>query len=289
MDIRPGVHRDLAGVAALAARLQVDPTSAIAYLGAEADGITNELAEIDWRSVSTLAFDGDRMIGWLAGDIDAELGRVYWLGPFVDVVDVDTWKVVASRLYESCSGLMPPEMTQEEMAIDVRFQRCERWAVGHGFTPGTGSSVLVLDTDLVGPALGFRAVCDDDLATLGALHEELFPGTHTTGRQLVEDRDDRHVRLVAEIEGSLAGYVAFEFQPDGAGYLDFLGVAPRFRRCGLAAQLVRAAVAALTERGATPISLTVRVDNVGARALYASLGFTEERVIVPLRKGFAVA
>ncbi len=45
----------------------------------------------------------------------------------------------------------------------------------------------------------------------------------------------------------------------------------------------------LAERGATPINLTVRVDNVGARALYASLGFTEERVILPLRKGFAVA
>ena len=139
------------------------------------------------------------------------------------------------------------------------------------------------------PEIELRSARDDDLSQLGALHEALFPGTHATGRQLVEDRDVDHVRLVAEIEGRVAGYVAFEVQPDGSGYLDFLGVATEFRRRGLAAQLVRAAVTELVDRGASSIHLTVRENSHGARALYVGLGFEEERVIRPLRKGFTLA
>lgn len=285
MQIRQATDGDLMAMAEFASRLQVDPTSAIPYLGVEAGGIESELAEIDWRAVSALAFEDDRLIGWLVGDIDDELGRVFWWGPFVTAGD---WDGVASLLHGDCSKLLRPEITEEEMAIDSRFVRCQIWAAEHGFAAEMGSLALVLDSDPWDSELEIRAVRDDDLATLGALHEELFPGTHTTGRGLVEDRDDDHVRLVTEIDGLLAGYVAFEFQPDGAGYLDFLGVSPRFQRRGLGTQLVRAAVASLGRRGAAPIHLTVREDNRGARQLYGSLGFTEERLIRPLRKGFSI-
>lgn len=285
MEIRVAREGDLTAMSELAGRLQADPTCAIAYLGVEAAGIYNELAEIDWCSVSAVAIDDDRPVGWLLGDTDAELGRVYWLGPFVTAT---IWDEVASQLYTCCAGLLPAGMTQEEMAIDSRFERYERWAAAHGFVAGTGSLALVMDGEPPTTDVEFRHVRDDDLATVGALHDELFPGTHTTGRQLVEHRDDDHVRLVAELDGSLAGYVAFEVQPDGAGYLDFLGVTPNSRGRGLGTELVRAAVTMLVRRGAAPIHLTVRDDNSGARALYASLGFTEERVIRPLRKGFAL-
>jgi ribosomal-protein-alanine N-acetyltransferase len=286
MQIRQARAGDLRAMAELAGRLQADPTSAIPYLGVAVDGIENELAEIDWRSVSALAFDHDRLTGWLVGDVDGELGRVFWLGPFVAEGD---WDDVASRLYTGCSKLLRPETTEEEMAVDSRFVRCQSWAAGQGFVAETGSLALVLDSDPWDLAPEIRAVRDDDLAALGPLHEELFPGTHTTGRQLVEGRDEDHVRLVADIDGVLAGYVAFEVQPDGAGYLDFLGVSSDFRRRGLGTQLVRAAVASLGRRGAAPIHLTVREDNGGARRLYGSFGFAEERVIRPLRKGFSIA
>ena len=290
MDIRSATEADLVPIAELAARLQTDPARTVVYLGADAAGIEAELAEIDWRSISALAFDDDRLLGWLIGDADAELGRVFWLGPFVADSGLDTgeWNEIASQLYTSCHGLLPAEMTEEEIAIDARFERCDTWAQAHGFAPDSESLVLVLESDVEGPSLAVRHVVDNDLELLGALHEQLFPGTHATGRQLVEDGDDDHVRLVTEIDGKPAGYVAFEFQPDGAGYIDFLGVADSNRRRGLGAQLVRAAVEALHRRGAAPVNLTVREDNRAARDLYISLGFREERVIRPLRKGFAV-
>jgi ribosomal-protein-alanine N-acetyltransferase len=283
MEFRVAVDGDLMAMSRMAANMQADPAGAIAYLGVGADGIAGELADIDWCSVSALAVDGERLTGWLVGDVDPELGRVFWLGPFVSA---DDWEAVATGLYTNCSGQLPSDVSEQEMAIDSRFERLERWAASLGFAPGHGSAALVLEAEVDDPEVTTRPVVDADLGQLGALHEQLFPGTHTTGRQLVMERDRRHGRLVVEVDGVLAGYVAYELQPDGAGYIDFLGVTDRFRGAGLGAQLVRASVVELRRLEADPIHLTVRQDNHAARALYASLGFTEERVIRPLRKGF---
>jgi ribosomal protein S18 acetylase RimI-like enzyme len=105
---------------------------------------------------------------------------------------------------------------------------------------------------------------------------------------LVTSAGPDRIRLVVERDGDVAGYVAVERQPDGNGYVDFLGVAPGHRRRGLGAELVRAGVAALAELGCRRFHLTVREADTGARALYAGLGFTEERVIRPFRRGFSL-
>jgi ribosomal protein S18 acetylase RimI-like enzyme len=136
--------------------------------------------------------------------------------------------------------------------------------------------------------LPFRPVTSDDLATVGRLHDALFPNTHTTGAALVATRDPAKRRLVVELEGEVVGYVAVERQADGGGYIDFLGVDPAHRRRGIGAGLVRAGVAALGELRCDHFELTVREANTGARALYSSLGFVEERVIVPFRRGFTL-
>ena len=285
MHVRPATETDLDALADLAARLQIRPERHIASLGVERAGIYEEIAEIDWRSVSSLAFDQDRLVGWLVGDCDAELGRVYWLGPFVEATD---WEQVAGELYDAARGLVPADISQEEFAIDARFDRLERWATTIGFSAEPGSYALRLGSSL-GPAhREMRPVAPDDLATVGALHEELFPGTHTTARQLITDCDDRHIRLVTEVDGHAAGYIAVERQPDGSGYIDFLGVAASYRCRGLGAELVRAGVAELRRIESDPIHLTVREDNAGALALYASLGFTVDRTIRPVRKGFSL-
>lgn len=285
MDVRAAVDGDLAAMAGLAGRLQTDPAAVIAYLGVEAGSIRVDLEQIDWRSVSALAFDHDRLVGWLVGEVDAELGRVFWLGPFVDSVD---WASVADRLYTHCSSRLPPGVDEQEMAVDIRFERCQRWAVTVGFAADEGSSALRLERHLEPPGIPIRPADPDDVATVGALHDELFAGTHTSGRRLVLGGDPRHIRLVAEFEGAVAGYVAVELQSDGSGYIDYLGVAPLHRRRGVGAELVKAGVAALRRLDAAPIHLTVREGNHGARSLYASLGFTEEQVIRPLRKGFSL-
>ena len=139
------------------------------------------------------------------------------------------------------------------------------------------------------PSIPVRAAAEGDVERVGRLHDELFPDTHTPGHRLVSGADDTHLRLVAERAGELLGYVAVELQPDGTGYVDFIGVEPSRRRQGIGAELIRAGVHELRAIGCESAHLTVRENSEAARALYASLGFAEERLIIPLRKGFSLA
>jgi ribosomal protein S18 acetylase RimI-like enzyme len=60
------------------------------------------------------------------------------------------------------------------------------------------------------------------------------------------------------------------------GHVTDLYVHPQERRRGVARALMARIVEALQERGVAYVGLDVRVDNVGARALYDRLGFVEE-------------
>ncbi|MGI9644992.1 MAG: GNAT family N-acetyltransferase [Ilumatobacteraceae bacterium] len=278
---------ELSALSEFAASLQVDPTTHCVYLGTAAAGIAAELAEATWQDVSAVAVAGDEIVGLLVGDVDPDMGRVWWLGPFVRA---DDWESVADALLAAGGEQLLAAVTEEEMAVDARFERCRHWAARHGYTEDEGSHILQLDGPVdAPPKMPVREIHDDDHPAVIRLHEELFPGTHTTGEQLVAGHDAKHRRLVVEADGAVAGYVAVEIQPDGSGYVDYLGVEPAHRRRGLGADLVRAGVVELLGLGADGVGLSVRAGSEGARDLYVSLGFDEERFVVPIRRGFSLA
>ncbi len=288
MQLRTATAADLPHLAALAAPLQARPERHIAYLGIDAPGIEAELAQLSWQLVSVVATDraASGITGFLIGDVDEEMGRVWWHGPFVDD---DDWQSLADELLADARRQLPPNVTEEEMAIDARFTGFETWAADHGFAVEVGSWVLRLERDLVAPTSDeneYRSMTDADHDDVARIHEEQFPGTHTTGARLVAKHDAEHPRLVAVADDTVVGYVAVEKEPDGSGYIDFVAVEPSHRRRGIGAGLIGAGVVALEGLGAEPVCLTVREDIAGARELYASLGFTEERLISPLRRGF---
>lgn len=292
MQIRRATESDRPLLAALAERLQPRADRHIAYLGVDAATIAEEMIDEDddWTAAASVAEADGKLVGWLMGSVDPDMGRVWWFGPFVDA-DADGWPAVADALYEHASGLLHDDVDEEELAPDARFATLIEWATGRGFDIDPGSAVLRLSGDMTpaagfDPAISIRHAAEPDAPALAALHDELFPGTHTTGETLATDADERHIRLVALYDGAFAGYVAAELQADETGYIDYLGTTPEFRRRGIAAALIRAAVLALSGLGAGDMHLTVREANHGARALYTGLGFDEERVITPVRRGF---
>jgi ribosomal protein S18 acetylase RimI-like enzyme len=287
VQLRRPTESDRARLADLAARQQGRPERHVAYLGVTAESIAAEMIaeDDDWTLAASMAERDGRPVGWLMGSFDAGMRRVWWFGPFVDVDD-DEWAALAHDLYGPARAALPLDEVEEEFAPDSRNVVLIRWATDLGFDVDPGSAVLSLTDPLDGPSVPIRQARPGDAAAIAPLHDELFPGAHTTGAALVDAADDRHIRLVAEPRGEFAGYVAVELQPDGSGYVDFLGVAPAHRRRGLGTELVRAGVAALRERGAGDVHLTVREADHGARALYTGLGFVEERVITPVRRGF---
>jgi ribosomal protein S18 acetylase RimI-like enzyme len=295
MRPRRASEDDRRPMAELAAALQARPEHHVAYLGVEPDTIAEEMLEDvdDWTEAAVLVEEAGRMVGWLMGSIDHEMGRVWWLGPFVDRDDPAEWVSVATALDDAARRVLGAHVTEEEYAFDDRHRTGIEWARSRGGVVDSGSAVLRLTgpspasaSASAGPVI--RPIRDDDGAVVGPLHAALFPGTHTTGSVLVSRRDEDHLRLVAEEDGTVVGYVAVERQADGDGYVDYVGVAPSRRRRGLGAALIRAGVRALRELGCGQIHLTVRADNQAARALYAGLGFVEERVIVPVRVGFSL-
>lgn len=296
MIVRRARTDDLAAMAEFAAALQSRPEHHVCYLGFDASAIAAEMIEDvdDWTEaavIAEIAADGPagraEAVGWLQGSIDLAIGRVWWFGPFVARDEPDEWRAVADALVHAARDLLPATVTGEEWAPDDRHLALVDWAADDGGTVDTGSAVLVLDGPLDPPSRHVRTLTEADGPAVAELHDRLFPGTHTTGAALVArgSDDDRRCLVIDDGAAGVGGYVVVERQPDGAGYVDFVGVAPAARRRGLGAELVRAGV---TELGCDRVSLTVRVDNHAARALYARLGFVEERVIVPVRRGFSL-
>ncbi len=80
--------------------------------------------------------------------------------------------------------------------------------------------------------------------------------------------------LILEEDGAVSGYIGLKLISDEAHVMT-IAVCPGRRRRGFARTLVETALADPASAGARRIYLEVRPSNVGARALYGSLGFVE--------------
>ncbi|HSJ28487.1 MAG TPA: GNAT family N-acetyltransferase [Acidimicrobiia bacterium] len=280
MFVRPAVTADLDAMVALAARLQARPERHIGYLGVDPESIRSDVADVDdWVARTVVLDDAGTLAGWILAETDSDMGRTWWWGPFaVDGADDRTLDL----LYQRASAAGSPE---EEMAPDDRNRQAARLAERNGFRGETASAVLRYEGAGFGGTGGTRQLQAGDRAAVAALHDRLFPGTHSPGRLLVASEDPR---LVAVVDGEVAGYVAIELHSDRSGYIDYLGVDAAFRRRGIARRLVMDATDRLLESGAGSVNLTVRESNAAARRLYESIGFAHERLVRPYRKGFSL-
>jgi|SRR6266850_1987141 len=91
--------------------------------------------------------------------------------------------------------------------------------------------------------------------------------------------------FVAEQDGRVTGYVYAALEPlswkelrGPAGFIHDVAVEEESRRCGVATQLMRAAIEWLRERGAPRVILWSAAPNEAAQALFRRLGFRETMV-----------
>ncbi|BAN03836.1 GNAT family N-acetyltransferase [Ilumatobacter coccineus] len=310
--IRRARVADLDQMATLAADAQADPDRFCAYLAADAGAIAADVAGVigpnggDWTDASWVALDDARnVIAWLVAEVDDDMDRVWWWGPIV--ADEQRLPPVLrdgtmDQLFAAANDVTG-RYDEHELAIDDRSTMLRSFASRHGFVAEEASAMLrTPPLAATGQQHGDRATDEHQggvvalaphhHASVVALHDSAFPGTHTTGEKLVEDAPGRSVLVIddaaASTTGAVAGYVAVERQSDGSLYIDYLAVANHLRGRGIGRRLVSEAVARGAAEGATHAHLTVRVGNVAARRLYASVGFVEESILLPLRRGFSV-
>ncbi len=84
--------------------------------------------------------------------------------------------------------------------------------------------------------------------------------------------------LVGVLESKIAASVMVGF--DGhRGWLNYLGVAPEWRRRGCARAMVAAAELLLREEGCPKINVQVRAGNQGVAEFYRNLGYAVDEVV----------
>ena len=82
-----------------------------------------------------------------------------------------------------------------------------------------------------------------------------------------------------EVRGETLSVALITWPLDGVAHVSEVATSPLFRRRGLGRRcLIEALAIAFGERRAEAATLSVTASNIGARALYASLGFTERTV-----------
>ncbi len=290
--VRRAWDEDLDRLVELAVECQADPARSCPYLSSDADAVRSEVLEIEgpihWTDATWVALDDERgIIGWVAAEYDAEMCRVWWFGPFVAGVVSELTDAVLDAPVRRRQTRWLGDFDQHELAADEVGPAPLDLPSAHGFVAAEGSAALRLaDLDVAVPAVDAAiepAGSKDEAAV--ELHDEIFPATHATGEYLFGLVEDRHDRFVARAGGELVGYVATELQHDGSLYVDYLGVV----ECRTATR--GSAAASVAARHTSPsrcrfyAHLTVRVSNEAARRLYASLGFVEDVVLVPLPNG----
>jgi len=113
-------------------------------------------------------------------------------------------------------------------------------------------------------------------ARLAAIHRESFtqPWSETDMKEALQG-SGRLALGWQPPDGEMSGFILIQIAGDIAEILT-LAVHPGARRCGVAAQLVKAASQRARDAGALRMLLDVAETNAGALALYQRLGFGED-------------
>ncbi len=127
----------------------------------------------------------------------------------------------------------------------------------------------------------FRSMNASDVPQVAALEAICFHDPWSEKSIQGELTNPLSCWITACIDGRVVGYVGSQTVLDESDMMN-IAVAPDFRRCGIAEQLIAALVDALRARGSHSLTLEVRASNMPARALYEKLGFFE----VGLRKNY---
>lgn len=120
--------------------------------------------------------------------------------------------------------------------------------------------------------LQIRPMCREDIPQVAELDEMCFSVPWSAASLEGELDNELADWLVADLDGTIAGYVGAQTVLDEADLMN-LAVHPGQRRKGIARMLLTSLMRCLYDRGARSLTLDARVGNLPAVTLYRSLGF----------------
>jgi ribosomal protein S18 acetylase RimI-like enzyme len=286
LDYSRTSREDLAAVVEFIAPLNAQAEHRIGYVGDTPEEIARDLLKYGAIDVAFMARQNGQLVGFMAIDVDEELGRSYLIGPWVDAAE---WDEIANHLVHECLANVPDNATEQiEMFFGIANHNVSRLGSTLGFE--TYKDVRTLrfhrsDLDNVAPGTAIPVATRHHESVM-ELHDRTFPNTHLPGRRMLEELGDNKACFVRSESDEVLGYIYLEVDnTTGSASLEFLGTAERARRRGIAADLVQTGLHWLF--GFESVSetwLVVDEDNAGARRLYDRLGWTEVHRLTSMRR-----
>ena len=277
---------DLAAVVGFVARLNVKADHRIGYLGDRPEEIAQDLLEYGAIDNAFIARRNGDLVGFLAIDIDEELGRSYLLGPFVDH---DEWDGIAHRLLEKSLDLVSDNATKQlELFFDLANDNVTRLGQALGFESYKDVRTYRFERSelaRIGPGTA-TPVEPRHHGSLMKLHDQTFPNTHLLGQRLLQGLGRGKACFVRTESDEVVGYVYLEVDDTtGSASVEFVGTAQGARGQGIGADLVRTGLNWMF--GFESVSetwLVVDEDNAGAQRLYERLGWAEVHRLTSMRR-----
>ena len=119
-----------------------------------------------------------------------------------------------------------------------------------------------------------REMKPEDVPAIAELEKQCFSAPWSENMIISSMESRLSCWLVAEIKGTIAGYVGSESVIDSADMMN-IAVAPEFRRQGVGVALVNGLISRLQSKSVAFLMLEVRVSNKPAIAMYEKLGFLQ--------------
>lgn len=177
------------------------------------------------------------------------------------------------------AGVFPPNGLPEQLAFRTHRQVLDRWVRSRSSEPLSA---------VPGPFIREARAKDEarvlELLPLIPSNANLDPAEVRAVAQRFRERLVMDV-LVAEVDERVVGFLALSFVPVLSGLralIDDLAVDPVYRRQGIGAALVEAAIQQADRRGATHLLMDTSRGDPAAREFYQACGF-EAGGIAPLR------
>jgi ADP-ribose pyrophosphatase YjhB (NUDIX family)/GNAT superfamily N-acetyltransferase len=176
-------------------------------------------------------------------------------------------------------GIFPPDELPERLAFRTHREVIQRWV--HSRSPEFRAQVPGTAIREARPEDESRVL---DLLPLIPANAEMTPAEKQAAAQRFRESLAIDV-LVAEVDGEVVGFLVLAFVPALSGLralIDDQAVDPDYRRQGLGAALVEAAIQRASRRGATHLLVDTSRGDPSVRDFYTACGFETEG-IAPLR------
>lgn len=281
MKVKFCEKEDIGQISHFISELNSDKLNNIGYCGTCTEEIEDSIKAVDDESdiskCFAAAYENSELTGLLGFDPDTENGTAELWGPFISGI---RWESTADMLWEKIHETMPHSIHEIHIFCNSENTRCIEFALNHKFAKVSSEYILIFNRSkaLSIPGMEVSELAPQNFKCFQALHDNIFPHTYYSGRQITEKIDKLNKIFVIKDKGNIAGYIYAAINPEfHEGSIEFFGVDPQYRCREYGRELLLKALTwAVSYEEIDDITLCVNCSNEKALKLYRNIGFDEK-------------